>query len=316
MPWQRVRFLAVVGLGGAALCAVQYTAVLLALFAGPAALLCAVGAAVPLGVTVLAGIGTGGRRDLPYLRTRSGLWIWACVVYVGGSAATLALAALAHGPGRDPAPPALLAGSAVCFALSAASFLPGARARLAVLGATAVFAAAAGTAAWAAARPPGTGEWLASHHVDRGLLRLGTAPRGYALGQLAATSDGFSARYDHRGSTGGALLLTVRRVSYERERTAANGCPVPFGRRSVCADDGGGRQRVRYARPDARGVAVTPDGAVPPGATDELRLRRAGIVCIVSYGGGGAFDLNAARHVLMTLRPATGTELAGLRRAP
>ncbi|WP_329456580.1 hypothetical protein [Streptomyces sp. NBC_01497] len=318
MPWQRVRFVSVVGLGGAALSAVQYMAVLIALFTGAGPAVGTACLSTALIVTAFARVATGGRADVPYLRSRSGPWVWALTVYTGGAGGTLGLLALTRGRSADDALtlPGVFLGSAACFGLTAAYFLPGVRTRLAVIGATAVFAASTGTGAWAAARPPTTAQWLAGHHVDRALFRLGTAPAGYTVSGLGAGSDAFGATYRHRAADGGALRLTVRRISYARERTAANGCPLAVGRRSLCASDGGGRQRVRYAEPDASGIAITPDGAVPPGAVDELRLRRSGIVYVVTYDGGGPFDLDAARHVLTTLRPPTAAELSTLVRTP
>ncbi|MCF3962101.1 hypothetical protein [Streptomyces fuscigenes] len=314
MSWHRAGFFAAVGLGGAVLSTAQWMAVLVALFSGAGAIVAVSCATAGLGVAVLAAVGTTGRAHLPLLNTRAGLWGWAAAVHVGGTAGALGLLVLGRAPGSEPGLPGLFAGAAACSVLTAAAFLPGVRARLTVLAAALALVGTAATAAWAAARPPTTAEWLADHHVDRRLLMLGAPPAGYRRTGIGASDQQFTAVYGSERAGGGALRLTVRRISYEDERTAANGCPVPYGRRAVCAGDGGGRQRVRYGQPDASGVAVVPDGVVPPGAVDELRLRRAGFVYVVADGGGGGLDLRAARHLLATLRPATASELAPLPR--
>jgi hypothetical protein len=185
----------------------------------------------------------------------------------------------------------------VCYALAAAFFVPGTRARLTTLGAAAVLAAGGGYAAWHAAQPPTLDEWITANGVDRALLRVGDPPPGYTLAGVGASGDGFGADYEKPGS--GGLHLGVERIGHDTRRVDSRGCPVPFGETIRCTDDGDGRQLVTYE-----------DGY----ERQELRLRRDGLVVTVTVTGSHA-DLSAARH-LSTLRPAADAELAGLLERP
>ncbi|NYI04706.1 hypothetical protein [Allostreptomyces psammosilenae] len=280
---------------GVALTAVQFQAVLVALFTGgvrAGAVVLAVGGL--LAVLLLVPFGRAARSFVPLARSTRGLWGWAAGVYALGTVGAFATVVVNRQVGGLDSGLTLYPLGGLCYALAAAWFLPGLRARIAALGATAALAVGGGYALWEAARPPTLDEWIAANDVDRAMLRVGDPPPGYTLHVLGASVDGFGADYSRPGTDG--FHLGVARPGQDTRRVDARGCPVPFGDPVHCSDDGGGRQLVTY------------QGDYP---RQELRLRVDGLVHTVTLPGTGA-DLPAARHVLSTLRPATEAELAGL----
>ncbi|UKY47589.1 hypothetical protein [Streptomyces inhibens] len=294
-----VAHLAAIWCVGCVLTAVQFQAALIALFAGGAPTTAAVlFIAVSLSVALFAGVGATARPVVPLTRRARGLWGWAAGVYALGTAGILGAVAVLQQADGLKSSVLLYPSGGVCYAVAAAFFLPGARARLAALGAAAVFAAGATYAAWEAAQPPTVDEWLTANGVDRALLRVGDPPSGYTLRALGASGDGFGADYERTGSA--ALHLDVARIGHDTRRADARGCPVPFGETIHCRDDGEGRQLVAYEGDYER---------------QELRLRRNGLVHTVTMKGSRA-ELTAARHILSTLGPATEADLKGLLTAP
>ncbi|MFF8382418.1 hypothetical protein [Streptomyces kanasensis] len=280
---------------GCVLTAVQFQAVLVALFVGGWGAFAVVPlVVVPPAVALLAVMGRTARVFVPLVRRPRGPWRWAAVVYGLGTAGAAAAVAASLSTGGRGGPLVLLAGG-TCYALAAASLVPGARARAGTLGAAALLVAAGAYAVWDASRPPTLDTWLTAHRVDRDLLRLGDTPPGHASRVLGASGDGFGVAYERPGSPG--LHLAVARAGQDARRVDARGCPVPYGGVVRCADDAGGRLLVTYEDGDTR---------------RELRLEREGLVYTVSFRGADA-ELSAARHVLSTLRPATAAELAPLR---
>ncbi|WP_228972970.1 hypothetical protein [Streptomyces sp. DH12] len=280
---------------GCVLTAVHFQAALLTLFAGGWGVFAVVPVVVvPPAVALLAVLGRTARLLVPLVRRRRGTWRWAAVVYgLGTAGAAGAVAADLSTGGRGG--PLVFAAGGACYALAAASLLPGARARAATLGAAVLLVAAGAYAVWDASRPPTLDAWLTAHRVDRELLRVGDAPRGHALQVLGASGDGFGVAYERPGSPG--LHLAVARAGADTGRVDARGCPVPYGGTVRCSDDAGGRLLVTYEDGDAR---------------RELRLERDGLAYTVTLRGADG-DLAGARHVLSTLRPATAAELAPLR---
>lgn len=291
-----VAHLAAVAFIGCVLTAVQFQAVLIALFADSTAALVAVlvvGAA--LGMASLAALATSVRGFVPLTRRARGRWVWAAGVYACGTAgAVAAVAANLHDDGLHLTV-LLYPWGGVCHALGAAFFLPGTRARPAALAAAALLAAGGSYLAWDAAQPPTLAEWLTANGVDRALLRVGEPPSGYALEDVGASDSGFGATYVRPGAP--ELHLSVERIGHDTRRTDARGCPVPFGGTIHCSDDGDGRQLIAYGGDYER---------------RELRLRRNGLVHTVTVQGNGRAGLSAARHLLTTLRPATDAELTPL----
>ncbi|UZJ32812.1 hypothetical protein [Streptomyces endophytica] len=295
-----VAHLAAVAFVGCALTAVQFQAVLIALFTGRTAALVAVLVVGPaLGMTSLAALATSVRTFVPLTRRARGRWAWAAGVYACGTAGAVAVVvANLRDDGLHLTVP-LSPWGGLCYALGAAFFLPGTRTRLATLAAAVLLAAGGAYLAWDAARPPTLTEWLTANGVDRGLLRVGEPPSGYALDDVGASESAFGATYIRPGAPD--LHLSVERSGHDTRRADARGCPVPFGETIHCADDGDGRQLVTY------------EGDYP---RRELRLRRNGLAHTVTVQGGGRAGLSAARHLLTTLRPATDAELAPLLARP
>ncbi|WP_158710998.1 hypothetical protein [Streptomyces albus] len=291
--------LVAVWLAGCALTGMQVTAVLAMLFSGGAPLLTAVLAfVVLLAVAVLAVLGSAVRTMVPLMRGRGGLWAWTASVYALGTAAASGVTVVSIQIDRLDGISLLYPAGGACYAIAAALFLPGVRVKLGAAGAAAALAAGVAYAAWAAAQPPTLGEWISANGVDRGMLRVGDPPPGYTLRGVGASEDGFGAHYG--GPHAEPLRLGVERAGHETRRVDARDCPVPRGDPIRCTDDGGGRQLRVYEGDHERW---------------ELRLRRDGLVYTVS-GDGSPTDPSAARHILSTLRPATGTELAGLVELP
>ncbi|MGD9485377.1 hypothetical protein WDH52_19370 [Streptomyces sp. TRM70308] len=291
--------LSAVWLVGCVLTGVQFSAVFAALFSGGAApFVAAVVGVVLLAVAALAGLGRAVRTLVPLTRRARGAWAWAACVYTLGTAGAFAAAVVSLTIDRWQSGVLFYPAGGACYALAAALFLPGARVRLAALGAATALAAGGAYAAWAATQPPTLSEWLSANGVDRAMLRVGEPPPGYTLHVLGASEDGFGAEYERSPSA--RLHLGVRRAGYDTRRVDAHGCPVPFGEPIHCTDDGEGRQLVTYHGAYKR---------------HELRLRHGGLVYTVTVDGPHA-DLPAARHLLSTLRPATDAELAGLTELP
>ncbi|MEU9111774.1 hypothetical protein AB0D04_08295 [Streptomyces sp. NPDC048483] len=289
-----------VGCLGCVLTAVQLEAVLTALFMEKTALIVTALVAAPsLTVPLLAGYAFSALPIVPFVRRTRGQWGWAAGVYACGTAGTLAAAALSlyAGTFRDNAELLFPCGG-ICYALAAAFFLPGKRARQATLAATALFVVTSACVTWSIAQPPTLREWLTANGVDRTLLRVGEPPSGYTLEVNGAGEEGFGATYTRPGAP--ELHLAVERTGRDTRRADARGCPVPFGETLRCADDGEGR------------LLITHEGDYPQ---RELRLRRNGLVHTVTVDGSRT-DLSAARHILTTLRPATDTELAPLTTRP
>ncbi|GAB7029278.1 hypothetical protein AB0G35_33125 [Streptomyces sp. NPDC021749] len=291
-----VAHLAAVAFVGCVLTAVQFQAVLVALFAdSTAALVAVLVLGTALGIASLAALATSVRGFVPLARRARGRWAWAAGVYACGTVgAVAAVAANLHDDGLYVTG-LLYPWGGVCHALGAAFFLPGARTRLVTLAAAVLLAAGGSYLTWEAAQPPTLAEWLTANDVDRALLRVGETPSGYALEDAGASESGFGATYTRPGAP--ELHLSVERIGHDTRRTDARGCPVPFGEPIHCADDGGGRQLVAYDGDDKR---------------RELRLRRDGLVHTVTVQGDGRAGLSAARHLLTTLRPATDAELTPL----
>ncbi|MFD8542898.1 hypothetical protein [Streptomyces sp. NPDC059649] len=286
---------AVAGIG-CVLTAVQFQAVMIALFADSAAALVAVlvvGAA--LGMTALAALATSIRGFVPLTRRARGRWVWAAGVYACGTAGAVAAVAANLRDDGLHLTVALYPWGGVCYALGAAFFLPGTRTRLVTLAAAVLLAAGGSYLAWAAAQPPTLAEWLTANGVDRALLRVGEPPSGYALEDVGASEDSFGATYARPDAPD--LHLSVERIGHDTRRADARGCPVPFGEPIHCSDDGEGRQLVAYEGDYER---------------RELRLRRNGLVHTVTFEGDGRAGLSAARHLLRTLRSATDAELTPL----
>ncbi|MFD8075085.1 hypothetical protein ACFV3E_20850 [Streptomyces sp. NPDC059718] len=292
--------LAAVWCVGCALTAVQFQAVLFALFLGrPAVLAVVLACGAALAAALLAGLGRAARSVVPLTRRAAGLWAWTAGVYASGTAGAFAVAVVLHQVDHLADWGVLFTAGGTCHALAAAFLLPGARARLTALAAAAVLAVGGAYAAWDAARPPTLDAWLSANGVDRALLRVGDPPPGYTLHVGGASADGFGARYESTGSP--ALGIHVERAGHDTRRVDARGCPVPFGQEIHCRDDGGGR------------LLIVHGGDHP---TRELRLPRDGLVHTVSLDGCGEAGLPAARLVLSTLRPATRAELAALVELP
>ncbi|MER6304735.1 hypothetical protein [Streptomyces sp. NPDC001657] len=288
--------LAAVACVGCVLTAVQFQAVLIALFAGSTAVLVAVLVVGPvLGMTSLAALATSVRSFVPLTRRARGRWVWAAGVYACGTAG--AVAAVAANLRDDGLHTTMLLHpwGGLWYALGAAVFLPGARARRATLAAAALLAAGGSYLAWQAAQPPTLIEWLTANGVDRALLRVGDPPPGYALEDVGASESSFGATYARPGAPD--LHLSVERIGHDTRRSDARGCPVPFGETIHCSDDGGGRQLVVH------------EGDYKQ---RELRLRRNGLVHTVTVQGSGRTGLSGARQLLTTLRPATDAELTPL----
>ncbi|MFI6285752.1 hypothetical protein ACIBCM_13515 [Streptomyces sp. NPDC051018] len=282
-----------VGAVGCFLTGVQFVAVVIGLVSDdaepPVAALVAV---MPFAVSLLAGFALSARSLVPLTRRARGLWIWAAAVYGLGTAGAIGAAAVhfrVYDGENDLA--ALYLSGGVCYALAAAFFLPGTRIRAAALATAAALAVGGGYVSWQAAQPPTPDEWIADNRVDRALLRVGEPPTGYVLQSVGASEDGFGATYTRPGSPD--LHLGVERSGADTRRRDAQGCPVPFGVPIRCTDDGDGRQLVTYG-----GSAVR----------QELVLRRDGLAHTVTIDGNEA-DLPGARHILLTLRPATDGEL-------
>ncbi|MER6997995.1 hypothetical protein [Streptomyces sp. NPDC000410] len=287
------RYLSAVWFVGSALTALQFQAVVLALFSGGTALAVVLAVAVPLAVALFAGAGTVARPLVPLTRRTRGLWVWAAGVYALGTAGAFGVLMLQWRDHGLELGALYYPAGGVCYALAAALFLPGARARLATLVVTAACAGGVAFAAWEAGRPPTADEWIGTSGVDRAFLRVGDPPPGYALGAGGGSRADFGVSYDKPGAAG--LRLTVRRDSYETERADARGCPVPFGEKIRCTDDGGGRLLVDFAYDTGY-------------ARSELRLRRDGLVHTVTLASRDG-DLAAARGILTSLRPATDAEI-------
>ncbi|MFE9171455.1 hypothetical protein ACFYNZ_18355 [Streptomyces kebangsaanensis] len=287
---------------GSFLTGIQFYAVLLALFTESAAVVAlTLALVISLAAAVFAVLGATARPIVPLTRQKRGLRGWVSGVYGLGTAGALGTVMLDlqadHRLLTDTRLLCLAGG--IWYAVAAAFFLPGARARPAALGAATVLAAGAAYAAWAAVQPPTLDAWITANGVDRALLRVGDPPPGYTLGSVGASEDGFGAAYERPGSEG--LDLGVARAGHDTRRADARGCPVPFGDPILCTDDGGGRLLVTYQGDYGY---------------QELRLRRAGLVYTVTLRDPRATDLPAARHVLSTLRPASEAELAGLVELP
>ncbi|MBQ0985587.1 hypothetical protein KBZ10_13900 [Streptomyces sp. F63] len=290
---------AAVWLAGCALTGMQVMAVLVTLFSGGAALFTSVLAGVVLlAVAVLAALGSAVRTLVPLMRRRGGLWAWTASVYALGTAAASGVTVVSMQINRLDGIHLLYPAGGACYAIAAALFLPGTRVKLGAAGAAAALAAGVAYAAWAAAQPPTLGEWITANGVDRGMLRVGDPPPGYTLRGEGASEESFGAHYE--GPNAESLHLGVERAGHDPRRVDARDCPVPRGDPIRCTDDGGGRQ-LRVYEGDYEHW--------------ELRLRRDGLVYTVA-GDGSPTDLSAARHVLSTLRPATGAELAGLLELP
>ncbi|MCK7624306.1 hypothetical protein MUU72_14545 [Streptomyces sp. RS10V-4] len=293
--WRTAVHLAAVGIIGCAVTSVQFEAVLVALLTGRSAVIAAVcTAAVAVTISLLAGFAGPARPFVPLTRRARGRWYWAAGVYAFGTAGTVGALVLGSGPEGLSHSWLLAPWGGACYALAAAFFLPHRRTRLATTGAAVALAAALGYGTWAAAQPPTLDAWLTANSVDRALLRVGEPPAGYTLRVGGADEHTFGARYTHPGSPD--LRLVVQHPGQDTRRADARGCPVPFGDPVACTDDGDGRQLITY------------EGAYP---TQELRLRRAGLVHIVTLEGHHG-DLPAARRILATLRPAKDSELTPL----
>lgn len=292
---RRAAHLAAVWIVGGVLTAVQLQVVLIALFVDGTIVrggLLALGAVLGLGA--LAGVASAARTTVPLARRRRGRWTWTVTVYVSGTAGASVAAVVNFETDRLENALPLYAAGGSCYALAAALFLPGARIKLGSLAAAAVLVAGGAYAYRDAAQPPTLDEHLAANDVDRGLLRVGDPPSGYTLRALGAGPDTFGAEYVRPRSV--RLHLGVERAGHDTRRADARGCPVPFGDRIHCVDDGEGRQLLTY------------EGGYEH---QKLRLRRDGLVCTVTVQGRHT-DLSAARHILSTLRPATDAELTGL----
>lgn len=288
--------LAAVAFVGCVLTAVQFQAVLIALFADRTAALVGVLVVGPaLGMASLAALATSARAFVPVTRRARGRWAWAAGVYACGTAG--AVAAVAANVRDDGLPLTVLLHpwGGLWYALGAAFFLPGARTRLATLAAAVLLAAGGSYLVWEAAQPPTLPEWLTANGVDRALLRVGDPPSGYALDDVGASESSFGATYTRPGAPD--LHLSVERIGHDTRRSDARGCPVPFGETIHCSDDGDGRQLVSYEGDYKR---------------RDLRLRRNGLVLTVTVEGSGRTGLAGARHLLTTLRPATDAELTPL----
>ncbi|MEU8998718.1 hypothetical protein AB0C95_28480 [Streptomyces caniferus] len=291
--------LAAVGLVGCALTAVQFQAVLTALFVhGATALVVVLAVGPPLAVALLAGLGVSARPVVPLTRRARGLWGWATFVYALGTLGVLAATMLNRQVNSAGNVFLLYPAGGICYALAAALLVPGTRTRLTAAALAVALAAGGSYVSWQAVQPPTLDEWIGANGVDRALLRVGEPPAGYTLDARGASAEGFGAGYLRPGAS--ELHLTVERIGRDTRRVDARGCPVPVGEVVHCADDGGGRQLVTYEGDYER---------------RELRLRRSGLVHTVTVQGRPA-DLSAARHILSTLRPATDTELAGLLKLP
>ncbi|MFF0451300.1 hypothetical protein ACFYT4_33830 [Streptomyces sp. NPDC004609] len=286
-----------VGAVGCLITGVQFVAVITEVFAGNAGPPVAALVAVTLfAVPLLAGYALSARSIVPLTRRAWGLWGWAAAVYGLGTAGAIGAVVIHHrvnDEGNGLA--ALYFSGGVCYALAAAFFLPGTRTRLAALATAAALAASGGYASWQAAQPPTPDEWIADNRVDRALLRVGEPPTGYALHTAGATEQRFGVTYTRPGSPD--LHLGVERTGADTRRRDARGCPVASGDPIRCTDDGEGRQLVAYGGDAAR---------------HELVLRRDGLVHTVTIYGNRA-DLTGARHILLTLRPATDEELVTAR---
>ncbi|WP_112467468.1 hypothetical protein [Streptomyces triticisoli] len=297
-----IAHLAAVWFIGSVLTGLQFYAVMIALFTDNTAIVAVVLALViSLAVAAFAGLGAMAHPIMPVTRQARGLWRWASGVYglgTAGALGTIVTDVQADHHLLENSSLLYLAGG-IWYAVAAAFFLPGARAKPAALGVATALVAGAAYAAWAAAQPPTLDEWLTANGVDRALLRVGDPPPGYTLESVGASEDGFGAAYERSGSAG--LHLGVARAGHDTRRADSRGCPVPFGDPIHCTDDGGGRLLVTYQGGYER---------------QELRLRRTGLVHTVTVQGTGATDLPAARHILSTLRPASDTELAGLVELP
>lgn len=294
--------LAVLALVGTAFSHVQLHAVFLALlfFEGAAVAVVAVVpvAAVAGGTALFTAVGGLFRQFAPITGRASGRWAWGAGVYTLGTAGVLAVLVVdRQGPGLGSGADVLLHPfGGLCHALGAVPFLAGARVRLAALAGAAVLAGGWAYGVWEGSRPLSPGEWLAANRVDRALLRVGDPPPGYTLDVAHASATAFGAGYTHGDAR--ALRLSVERPGTGTgQRVDARGCPVLPGETAVrCTDDGGGRLLVAYG-----------DGR----ERRELRLLRDGLLHVVALEDPRS-DPAAARHVLSTLRPATGAELAPL----
>ncbi|MFD1832120.1 hypothetical protein ACFSJS_21090 [Streptomyces desertarenae] len=291
--------LAVLALVGTAFAHVQLHAVFLALlFSEGAAVAVVPVAAVAGGTALFTAVGGLFRQFAPITGRASGRWVWGAGVYTLGTAGVLAVLVVdRQGPGLGPGADVLLHPfGGLCHALGAVPFLAGARVRLAALAGAAVLAGGWAYGVWESSRPLSPEEWLAANRVDRALLRVGDPPPGYALDVAHASATAFGAGYT-RGDTRALRLSVERPGTGAGPRVDARGCPVPLGGTAVrCTDDGGGRLLVAYADGHER---------------RELRLLRDGLLHVVALEGPRS-DPAAARHVLSTLRPATGAELAPL----
>ncbi|MFJ3820799.1 hypothetical protein [Streptomyces nodosus] len=293
-----ITHLAAVWFIGSALTALQFYAVILAGFSGStAALVITLAVMVPLAVYAFVCLGAAARSIVPLTRRARGLWGWASGVYGLGTAGLVGTVMVDEQTGRAlvASGPLFYLCGGIWYALKAAFFLPGVRARLTALGAAIVLAAGGTYAAWDAAQPPTLDEWITANGVDRALLRVGDPPSGYTLGSMGAGEGGFGATYEGSGSAG--LHLGVARAGHDTRRADTRGCPVPFGEPIHCTDDGGGRLLVNHEGDDEY---------------RELILRRAGLVYTVTVRGTGDAELTAARHILSGLRPASDEELATL----
>ncbi|CAL9571109.1 hypothetical protein SUDANB6_04863 [Streptomyces sp. enrichment culture] len=301
-----VGHLGAVWAAGCVLVAVQVQAALAALFSGGPVAVAGVLAVTVLSAAALAPLGAAARAVVPLARRPRGPWAWAAGVHALGTTGASGVVMVRFGIDRLAAWPLLLLAGGGCYALAAATFLPGVRVRATALGAAVALAAAGACAAWDAARPPALDTWITANGVDRTLLRVGDPPAGRTLSVQGASEDGFGVDYPplhpagERSGATGLLHLGVARAGHDTRRADARGCPVPYGEPVRCTDDGGGRLLVSYGGDHER---------------RELRLSRGGLVYTVSFPGTRA-GLSAARHVLSTLRPATDAELAPLVRLP
>jgi hypothetical protein len=302
---QVIAHLAAVWLAGYLLTQFQLYAAFIILHAGGGGALLT---AAVVGVTVIlvvilaaaafAGLGFAFRASVPLLHRARGVWAWAAGVYVLGTIGAFGAGLVNFTISRWEAGDWLCPAGGACYALAAASFLPGIRVRLGALGAATVLAAGGSYAAWAAAQPPTLDEWITANGVDRALLKVGGPPPGYTLKVVGASEVGFRVEYERPHSL--PLHLDVERTEHNNPRTDARGCPVSLGVTVRCKDDGAGRRLLTYENGYEH---------------QDLCLRRDGLVYTVTMEGFHG-DLPAARHILSTLRPATDTELGDLVELP